>query len=321
VQGTVPLALASSDTTGISATRVYADGSRIATLQRFCSYDRPRPCTDEPSGAVGLPTASLADGTHVIAIAAVDAAGNETRITRPTPLKVDNNPPAAPVGLGSPSPTTSSANSFSARWSLPPDAGTAIVAARYQVCQNGSCGPVQTAPSLTGVDGVGLPAVGTATLRVWLADAHAHEDPAARSAALALTYAPTVPDPLPTPPAPLPDPPFAPGPTPPGPVKPAPKVSPALKLTSLRHSGRRITVRGTVSAKASGHVIIRFVGRSAGRTRTLISRPWIRARAFRATITLSRSLARARAGTVTASYAGDADTRAATQRATIRWRG
>jgi hypothetical protein len=56
-QGTLPLALASSDITGISATRVYADGSLIATLQRSCSYDRPRPCTDESSGTVGLPTA------------------------------------------------------------------------------------------------------------------------------------------------------------------------------------------------------------------------------------------------------------------------
>ncbi|HWH95514.1 MAG TPA: hypothetical protein VNT03_16765, partial [Baekduia sp.] len=326
VQGTWPLTLSSSDTTGISATRVYADGSLIATLQRSCSYTRPRPCTDEPGGAVGLPTAGLADGAHEITVAAVDAAGNETRIARPTPLKVDNNPPAAPVGLSSPA-ATSEANSFSAHWSLPPDAGTPIVAARFQLCQVNTCGAVQTAPSLTGVDGLALPSAGTTTLRVWLVDALGHESAVGRAADLGLTYAPRAPDASPLPPAALPDPPAPPGPmpppgpaTPPRPTNPSSKMSPALEITSLRHSGHRISIRGTVSRKASGRVTVRFVARIGRRTRTLVARPQIRAKEFHATITLPSTLARVRAGTVTASYAGDADTRAASRRATIRWR-
>ncbi len=317
-QGTLPLALASSDITGISATRVYADGSLIASLQRSCSYDRPRPCTDEPVGAVGLPTVGLTDGPHQIAISGVDAAGNETRVQRAVPLLVDNEAPAAPVGLVSPAPS-STENRFEAHWSLPPDTGSPIVAARYQLCQAVVCGTVQTAPSLTAVDGLALPAEGDASLRVWLVDEVGHEAPAA-GATLTLHYAPPALGPGTTP---TPDLTQTPPPSPPPPVlRPTPppihKVSPKLKITSLRHSGRRITLRGTISAHASGRVIVRFRTRISGRTRTLTLHPRIHARAFHATFTLPRSLARARTGTAIVTYAGDPDTTAATRQATLR---
>jgi hypothetical protein len=314
-QGTLPLSLASLDTTGISATRVYADGSLIASLQRSCSYDRPRPCTDEPAGAVGLPTAGLADGAHQIAVGGVDAAGNETLVQRAAPLLVDNDAPAAPVGLVSPAPS-STENRFEAHWSLPPDSGSPIVAARYQLCQAAVCGPVQTAPSLTALDGLALPAEGDGSLRLWLVDGLGHAAPDA-AATLALRYAPPARDPGPppapdlTPPAPQ----LQPHPSP----RPAPKAAPALKITSLRHNGRHIILRGTISSRASGRVTVRFRTRVNGRTRTLTLHPAIHARAFRATFTLPRSLARARAGAAIVTYAGDADTGPATRRATIRW--
>jgi hypothetical protein len=316
-QGTLPLSLASWDTTGISATRVYADGSLIASLQRSCSYDRPRPCTDEPGGAVGLPTAGLVDGAHQIAVGGADAAGNEMRVQRAAPLLVDNNAPAAPVGLASPTPS-SVENRFEAHWSLPSDLGSPIVAARYQLCQAAVCGAVQTAPSLTAVDGLALPAEGEASLRVWVVDGLGHEAPDA-AATLALRYVPPTLDPgpppapnlTPTPPAPQPQPNFTP--------RPAPKAAPALKITSLRHSGRRITLRGTISSRASGRVTVRFRTRVNRRIRSLTLHPVIHARAFRASFTLPRSLARARTGTATVIYAGDADTRPATRQATIRW--
>lgn len=311
-QGTLPLALASADTTGISATRVYAGGSLIASLQRSCSYDRPRPCSDEADGAVGLPTMGLADGVHQIAVSSVDAAGNETQVQRASPLLVDNNAPAAPVGLVSPAPS-SAENRFEAHWSLPPDTGSPIIAARYQLCQAAVCGAVQTAPSLTGVDGLVLPAEGEATLRAWLVDGLGHEAPGA-AATITLRYAPPTPRPgvLPVPePAPTPRPKLTP--------RPARKASPGLRITSLRHSGRRISVRGTTSARASGRVTIRLRIRVNRRTRTLTLHPRIRAHRFHTTFTLPHAFARARAGTAVVTYAGDADTRPATRQATIRW--
>ena len=182
------------------------------------------------------------------------------------------------------------------------------------------CGAVQTAPSLTAVDGLALPAEGEASLRVWLVDGLGHEAPDA-AATLALRYAPPTlgPD---LPPHPGPDAHAdAPGTTAAtGPhAAPHPQGRPALKITSLRHNGRRITLRGTISARASGRVTVRFRTRVNRRTRTLTLHPRIRARAFQATFTLPRSLARARAGTAVVTYAGDADTRPATRQATIRW--
>jgi len=320
-QGTLPLVLGSTDTTGISATQVFADGSLIASLQRSCSYDRPRPCSDEPAGAVGLPTAGLADGAHQIEVSGVDAAGNETRVQRAASLLVDNNAPAAPVGLASPAPA-STENRFEAHWSLPPDTGLPIVAARYQLCQAGVCGTTQTAPSLTAVDGLMLPAEGDASLRVWLVDGLGHEAPDA-AATLALRYAPpslgpgllpAVPDLTPTPTHPTPQP--QPKPMP----RTTPKANPALKITALRHNGRRVTVRGTISARASGRVTVRLRTPINRRTRTLTHHPRIRAHTFQATFTLPRSLARVRSATAVVTYAGDADTSRATRQATVRWR-
>jgi hypothetical protein len=325
-QGTLPLTVASSDVTGISETRVYADGSLVAALQRSCSYDRPRPCSDEPGGAVGVPTMGLSDGPHGISVGAVDAAGNVTRVDRPASLLVDNGAPAAPVSLVSPAPSSTS-NRFEAHWSLPADAGSPIVAARYQLCQGTTCGAVRNAPSLTSVDGLALPSAGTGTLRTWLVDALGHEAPAA-AATLALSYvpvpaagAPPTPAPDLTTPVP-PDPQATPTPVPAeNPVpRPVLKAAPALKIASLRRSGRRITVRGTVSARASGRVTVRFRASAGGHSRTLTLRPAIHARAFQATFTLPRSVARARAGTAVVSYAGDADTSPASRQATIRWR-
>jgi hypothetical protein len=333
IQGTLPLAVASMDNTGIAATKVSADGSLVAALQRTCSYDRPRPCSDEPVGAVGLPTAGLSDGVHAISVSAVDAAGNETKADRPQPLKVDNNAPAAPVGLVSPAPR-STENRFSVHWSLPPDSGSPIVAARYQVCQAGVCGAVQTAPSLTGVDALTLPAEGEGNVRVWLVDELGHESPGS-AAQMTINYAPepaSVPEPPSTaapvgpPSAPVPaetTPEQTPGAMPPPPSGGAKKADPALKITAVRVAGGRVAIRGRVSSRTSGRLTIRFRARPRTNARpiTITARSRIRRRAFTATLVLPRALDRARSGTATVSYGGDADTRPASRQATVRWRG
>ncbi|HEV7750566.1 MAG TPA: hypothetical protein VGO71_03445 [Baekduia sp.] len=320
VEGTLPLALPSSDNTGISATRVYADGSLIATLQGTCSYDRPVPCSDETTGAVGLPTAVLSDGSHHIELGAVDAAGNESRVERPTPLRVDNRAPAAPVGLASPAPTASS-NRFSATWSLPADQGTPIVAARYQLCQAGSCGPATDASSLTAVTDLALPAPGDATLRVWLVDERGHAGPE-DAATLPLSYQPPpavdqAPLPVPPSPDPLVDPP--PGTTlTPRPTAPS-KHAATLALTTTRRVGRRITIAGTMTPRAAtGRVTVRYETRIGGRKRTTERRVTLRKGRFSLMLTLSQTLARSRSGTIVATYGGDARIRSASRRATLR---
>jgi hypothetical protein len=326
-QGTLPLVVASSDVTGIAATKVYADGSLIATLQRTCAYDRPRPCSDEPGGGVGLPTAGLADGAHQIDVGVVDAAGNETRVRRSEALLVDNAAPAAPVGIGSPQ-ATSNTNNFSVAWSLPADSGTPITAVRYQVCQSGTCGDVRSVPTTTRIDGVTLPSIGTGTVRVWLEDQFGHTDPA-HAATVALTYVPPPPAPRDEPQQP-PVQPITPrlpgcgsscgGTTPPPVTRPIRKVSPGLRLKTLHRVGRRVTVAGIVGSRASGRVTVRYRVRTHGRTRTLTKRVAIARRAFRTTLTLSAAMASARTATVSVAYAGDADTAPQTRTATLRSR-
>jgi hypothetical protein len=335
-QGSLPLVVASRDVTGIAATKVYADGSLIATVQRTCRYDRPRPCSNDGGGAVGIPTVGLADGAHQIDVGVVDAASNETRVRRTVPLLVDNDAPAAPVGIGSPQ-ATSNANDFSVAWSLPVDGGTPITAARYQVCQSGSCGEVRTAPSTTRIDDLALSATGPATVRVWLEDQLGHADPES-AATLALTYTAPPPSP-PAPPDPRDEPQQAPGEQPltpglPGclvscgtapptqrpPATQPKKVSPALKLTTLRRVRRRVTVAGTVGARASGSVTVRYRVRIRGRARTLTKRVRIARRGFRTTLVLSSTLAAARSATVSVAYAGDPDTVPQTRTATVHTR-
>jgi hypothetical protein len=244
-------------------------------------------------------------------------------------LLVDNEAPAAPVGLGS-LQATSSINGFSAAWSLPADSGTPITAAHYQLCQGGSCGDVRTAASVTGVDGITLPAAGDATLRVWLEDQMGHTDPQ-RAATIVLTYAP--------PPAPRDEPQLPPGqqplvptlpgcglqcgttPTPPTPTPiPVRKASPSMRLTTLLRVGRRVTVGGTVGAHASGRVTVRYRVRIHGRTRALSKRVRIARHRFRTTLTLSSALAAARTATVSVAYPGDSDTVPQTRTATVHAR-
>jgi hypothetical protein len=243
------------------------------------------------------------------------------------------------VGLVSPAPV-STVDRFSVHWSLPADAGSPIVAAKYQVCQAGACGAVRTAPSLTEVEEVVLPEAGAGSVRVWLVDSLGQEAPGG-AGVLNINYAPEpaqgpspgeAPPPVVVPTAPAvpagsasPVPVAVPSggdpPAPPAAPKPAKKPSPALKITSTRVVGRRATVRGTISARASGLVTVRFRARAKGKTYTITARARIRAKRFQATLTLPRALDRTRGGTATVTYAGDGDTRAESRRATMHWRG
>jgi hypothetical protein len=176
-----------------------------------------------------------------------------------------------------------------------------------------------------------LPAVGSGQLRVWLVDELGHEN-AAGPATLTLTYQPQVTQP-PAEPGPqqptdpgttnggTPDPQPVPTPSPiPTPQPPVVKASAALKLTTLRRSGRRVTVGGKLTTKASGRVTIRYRVHYGGRDAVVTRHATIRHGAFRLTFTLSRAIAAVRTAAISVAYGGDADTRAQTRSATLKMR-
>lgn len=304
-EGRLPFVLPSSDNSGIFATRVYVDGVLAATTKRPCSFDRPRPCTDEPGTEVWLATDQLADGAHSVKVAAVDAAGNETRVSRPEPLLTDNHAPAAPVGLAAPTGPSNEAGQFDVRWSLPADHGTPIVGARYQLCQAGSCSLPTPTTTPTSLDGLRLSsATTTGTLRVWLEDAAGHSDPGGAAALSLARAAPAPPGPGPLPGADTPKP-------------PATVKHKVIVRTRIKRTGMRLRLTGTLTKRASGRLRVRLTAHGA---RALTRRVTIRNGRFSTTLRLSRALARAARVRLTVTYAGDADTAAATTRRTLHRR-
>lgn len=280
----------------------YVDGGLAATTKRPCSFDRPRPCTDEPGTEVWLATDQLADGAHSVKVAAVDAAGNETRVSRPEPLLTDNHAPDAPVGLTAPTGSSNEAGQFDVRWSLPADHGTPIVGARYQLCQGGDCTLPTPTTTPTSLDGLRLSsATTTGTLRVWLEDAAGHSDPAGAAALSLARAAPAPPGPGPLPGADTPKP-------------PATVKHKVIVRTRIKRTGTRLRLTGTLTKRASGRLRVRLTAHGA---RALTRRVAIRNGRFSTTLRLSRALAREARVHLTVTYAGDADTAAATTRRTL----
>lgn len=105
-----------------------------------------------------------------------------------------------------------------------------------------------------------------------------------------------------------------------GPVPPAGARAPArLKLTKAVRRGARVTVKGTLDRRASGRVRLVWSQKAGRRTVRRAVRARIARGRFSATIRLPRALARSRAaGRLTVTYAGDADTRRATAKRTVR---
>lgn len=178
---TVPTpSMSAADVSGIRRARLYVDGSRVTDQARPCDFTRVVPCTD--LSTVQLPLGTLADGTHTVAVAAVNSAGLETTAAAQT-IRLDRTAPPPPVHL-----TTTAGDGWgtnptvTATWTLPSESDAApIVAATYSVCDDtGSCTtprPTDTPTTTT----VQIPHEGTYETRVWLTDGAGNTDPAASS--------------------------------------------------------------------------------------------------------------------------------------------
>ncbi len=184
-KGTESVAVSAEDAGGgVKSIVLSADGVPVENYAASCDFTNPVPCPlSTGPQTLTLPTTQLSDGTHTLALVAIDAAGNESTIASEQ-ISVDNGPPPAPAGLSA-TKTAAGASTFTATWSDPTGQVAPITAATYQVCPAGGSGACE-APAAAPPGGpttITVPGVGIWTLAVWLTNAagNSSESDAART--------------------------------------------------------------------------------------------------------------------------------------------
>lgn len=183
-RGTESASVSASDTTGIKALRVYIDGIERASQTLICDYTYVVPCSNPSSAqplSVNLAATSngtrvIPAGTHAVEVAAVDAAGNETRSTARSIL-VDATAPAAPSALASSIGSNWQASrDFQVTWTQPSGQVAPIESAHWTLCPAGTTtgcatgsAPVSAGPGT--LSGLQIPSEGEWNLSVRLQDA------------------------------------------------------------------------------------------------------------------------------------------------------
>jgi hypothetical protein len=179
-QGSEAVTASAQDVGGGVASIVLAvDGQTVATYQANCDYTLPQPCPlSTGPQTLTLPTTQLTDGTHTVALAVYDTAGNKSTLASEQ-INVDNTAPAAPVGLTA-TPTVPGGSTFNLSWTNPPGQVAPITSATYQVCPasgGGACAqPASTTNPTQGT--VTVPGSGSWRIALWLTDAAGNTDPA-----------------------------------------------------------------------------------------------------------------------------------------------
>ena len=183
-RGTESATVNGSDGTGLKALRVYIDKIERANQALSCNYTKPIPCSN-PSSAQALSVDLSAtvdgarvipDGTHSVEVAAIDAAGNETRSTARS-IVVDATAPAAPSALAtSIGSTWQPARQFTATWTHPSGQIAPIDTAHWTLCPAGNTTGCVTGSSpvssVSGtLSGLQVPAEGAWDLSLRLEDA------------------------------------------------------------------------------------------------------------------------------------------------------
>ncbi|HEX6461505.1 MAG TPA: chitobiase/beta-hexosaminidase C-terminal domain-containing protein [Thermoleophilaceae bacterium] len=191
VAGVQGLTYSATDASGIRATRLYVDGTKLRDDTRTCNFENPVPCSNVSDGSYTLDTHTVADGSHVLKVETVDSAGNAASQSRT--IQVDNTAPSAPAVSVSGGEAWRSTNKFDVSWTNPTGQTSPIVKAHYVLCpsdQPAGCMPpvVQSAAGISSLSGLSVPRDGDYTLNVWLEDAAGNADEANSSAAVHLRF-------------------------------------------------------------------------------------------------------------------------------------
>jgi hypothetical protein len=189
-RGVRTVELRASDPGGVRAAALAVNGVVRSSWSRECDFTRLVPCGRSTSRTFGLDTARLPDGSHSLALRAVDSAGNV--VARNRTIRVDNRAPL-PVGdvrlIGGEG--TRTANSFDLRWTPPPGQVSPLVATRYSLCRVGdpnACVPGVRVGGASGIDDVSVPGRGDWRFQAWLQDAAGNADPRNGSRPVVLSF-------------------------------------------------------------------------------------------------------------------------------------
>jgi hypothetical protein len=309
VRGTVSAGVSSaSDSTGIRALEVRADGGRVVgrSADRACDYSRRAPCPALATPETfSFDSRMIGDGTHTVQVGVLDTGENFAAAGTKT-VTVDNTAPGAPAPTTA-TTLTATAPAAGIAWSNPSGQVAPITAARVAVCGPVGCTAHTQAPS--GAATVGLDqGHGRYSVSVSLEDAAGNHQATNRT-----TWVVDYPAPATARPA---SPAIPATPQPPRAALASPRL--AVARPAVARDRRTITVRGTVSPGVTGAVTIKATTRIGGRTRTVTRRASIRNRRYSARLRLPS--ASWRTANLTVRFAGSISHRAATATRTVRQR-
>jgi len=135
--GVLAGAVSGADNSGVASVRIYVDGNPIVKSAFNCDYTYAQPCpATATSPTLALDTTRLADGTHSVQAAVLDAAGNETR-GPVQQLLVSNHAPGAPIGTAVTNAPTGWVNHpATVSWrNPPPGSGLPVAGVAWITCR------------------------------------------------------------------------------------------------------------------------------------------------------------------------------------------
>jgi len=276
-----------TDNTGISEAAWYVDGLQQTQDRNGCDYSRPIPCPNMAAdSAHAVDLGASREGQHQLQAVVKDAAGNLTAATKT--ITIDRTAPGPPNALVvSGGDASRATNSFDVTWTNPDGQAAPITRAHYRFCPVFGAAPctaeaTSSADNIASLTALRVPSQGAWLLSVWLEDAAGNTN-ATNTATVPLHYLDG--------------------------AGGGPKASAAIALAKAkldRH--HRLVVRGTAAADLTDKIAIRYRYRPHKRSklRAITKKAAVHRGAFVAHLKLSHAARRARKGTLTVSYLGDA---------------
>jgi hypothetical protein len=195
VSGRQTVNYVASDNVGVKRARAIVVNTPFGTHERGCDYAVRVPCANG-AGAISVDTRSMPDGSHPLAVDALDAADNLGASSHVI-TRVDNTAPGAvSVDLAG-GPGWRNLNDFDLTWVNPAEPDRApIAAAHYRICRSdgGQCVETQRAgAAISELGHLAVPSPGEWQIRIWREDAATNQEPSNASVAVPLRFDPEPP--------------------------------------------------------------------------------------------------------------------------------